>query len=160
VIFKGTLVDGREGAFLWSASGVAPYCTAKVNSAGCTPGIDWTGTPSASAGSGFVIDAGQILANKVGILFYGKNGPLAQPLQGGWLCVQGPIRRLPAMSSGGTSGCSGQFSVDFNAYVALGLDPGLVSGATVYGQFWSRDPGFAPPNNTNLTGGISFTLAP
>ena len=32
------------------------YCTAKTNSQGCVPAVGSTGTPSATAGSGFVID--------------------------------------------------------------------------------------------------------
>jgi hypothetical protein len=32
------------------------------------------------------------------------------------------------------------------------------SGDTIYAQYWSRDPGFAPPNNYGLTDGLKFTV--
>src|SRR5690349_5757922 len=43
------------------------YCTAKVNSLGCTPSISGTGIPSASSGAGFVITATSVLNNKPGL---------------------------------------------------------------------------------------------
>jgi hypothetical protein len=62
--------------------------------------------------------------------------------------------------SGGSGPCSGTFEVDFNAYAASGIDPGLTAGTTVEGQYWFRDPGFVPPQNTGLSDAIEFTLAP
>ena len=37
---------------------------------------------------------------------------------------------------------------------------GLTAGTAVFGQFWSRDPGFAAPNNIGLTDAILFNIAP
>lgn len=45
---------------------------------------------------------------------------------------------------------------DFNTWVATGLDPALVAGAMVDGQFWFRDPG--SPSTTGLSGGVEFVL--
>jgi hypothetical protein len=142
---------------------VTTYCTAKVNSVGCTGAIGSTGTPSASAGSGFVVTATNVLNNKSGLFFYGINGQIGAPFQGGFLCVKNPIKRTAVQSSNGNpppNDCSGGYSIDFNAYIAGGTDPNLISGQVVDGQYWARDPGFAPPNNTNLTGGIHFTICP
>jgi hypothetical protein len=36
----------------------------------------------------------------------------------------------------------------------------LVPGAPVHAQFWSRDNGFAPPNNTGLTNAVRFVVQP
>jgi hypothetical protein len=139
---------------------VGAYCTAKVNSSGCTPSINFTGAPSATAGSGFTIGATNILNAKFGLFFYGKSGQQAVPFQGGTLCAKAPLIRTSLQTSGGTPPCGGTFNMDFNAYIASGKDPGLVPGTAVDGQYWSRDPGFAPPNNTNLTNGLHFVICP
>ncbi len=140
------------------------YCTAKVNSLGCASAIAFSGTPSASAGSGFAITAGNLLNNVSGLLFYGKSGAAAVPFQGGFFCVQPPITRTQGQASGGTpppaADCSGTFAFDFNAYAASGLDPALTAGKTVWAQYWSRDPGFSLPDNTNLSDALEFTLGP
>ncbi len=137
------------------------YCTAKVNSVGCTPAIGWSGSPSASAGSGFDITATQVLNNKNGFFYYSFNGQQAKPFQGGLLCAKLPLRRTPVQNSGGNpppNDCSGRYSIDFNAFIASGVDPALAPGATVDGQYWARDPGFAAPNNTSLSDAIHFVI--
>ena len=50
--------------------------------------------------------------------------------------------------------------MDFNAWIAQGVDPGLVPGVTVYAQFWTTDDGFAPPGNYGLTDAIDLTIQP
>jgi hypothetical protein len=147
-------------------TGLVPttYCTAKVNSLGCTPAMDSTGIPSKSLTSGFTIKSRDVRNNKSGLLFYGMNGAAALPFQGGTLCVATPIRRTPAVTSGGTAppanDCSGLFQIDFNAFMATGSDPALVAGAAVHTQWWGRDPGFAAPNNTTLSNGLTFVICP
>jgi hypothetical protein len=136
------------------------YCTAKTNSAGCLPSIASSGTPSASAGSGYVLSASQILDGKSGVLFYGKSGPTALPFQGGTLCAAIPLVRTTLQFSGGAPPCGGAFAMDFNAWIASGKDPALVAGQQVNAQYWSRDPGFPPPENTSLTDAVEFTIAP
>ncbi|HVS17319.1 MAG TPA: hypothetical protein VMT18_01875 [Planctomycetota bacterium] len=136
---------------------VALYCTAKTSSSGCLPAISTSGGPSLDAGIGFQIRCTAVEANKVGILFYGKNGAQSLPFQGGFLCVAPPIERLSGQSSGGSSGCTGAFAVDFNAWIAGGFDPDLVSGTKVNGQFWFRDP-TEPISGTGLSAALSFTI--
>ncbi len=141
------------------------YCTAKINSLGCLPLVASNGAPSVSAGSGFDVSCSNVRNAKVGLLLHGVNGRMAQPFQGGVLCVAAPIRRTPSVNSGGSpapaADCSGVWQIDFNAFVAgaLGGTPSpalLVPGTVVVGQWWGRDPGFAAPNNTALSDGIEF----
>lgn len=143
------------------------YCTAKVNSLGCTPVIFSVGTPSTTATSGFEVQADDVRNQKVGILLYSVTGRAALPFSGGFLCVAGPVRRTPGVNSGGaalpTNDCSGEYSVDMNAFAQglLGGTPSpalLVSGTVVDCQWWGRDPGFPSPNNTTLSDALEYTL--
>jgi hypothetical protein len=143
------------------------YCTAKTNSLGCVPAISSVGMPSATAGSGFDIRAVNVRNQKNGLLFYGLNGPVAIPFQGGTLCVQTPLRRTVGVQSGGSAlpinDCSGVFSLDFNAFAAgaLGGSPSpalTIPGTQVHAQWWGRDSGFPPPNNTTLSDALSFLM--
>src|SRR5687767_431108 len=60
------------------------YCTAKLNSQGCTPTVSSTGTPSASATSGFVVQCANAINQKPGLLLYKIGGSAANlPFQGG-----------------------------------------------------------------------------
>jgi hypothetical protein len=136
----------------------AVYCTAKVNSAGCTPSIGSTGTPSASAGSGFVVTTINELNDKFGLYFYSKSGPTNVAFQGGLLCAAPPLVRTKLQNSGGAPPCGGTYTMDFNAYIASGVDPALVAGQQVWLQTWSRDP--ASPSTTNLSDALTFTICP
>ncbi len=92
-------------------------------------------------------------------MVYSTGGAAATPLLGRFLYVGLPFVRTPLQLSGGSSAaCNGQFSFDFNAWIATGFDPTLVAGTTVWAQYWSRDPG--DPDNAYLSHGVSFTLAP
>jgi hypothetical protein len=148
---------------------ITTYCTAKVNSLGCTPAIGATGFPSASAGSGFTIRCDQVRNNKSGLLLYGSTGTTAIAFQCGTLCVKSQIRRTPARVSGGTpppdDDCSGVYAIDMNAFAvgALGGAPAqylTLVGTVVDCQWWGRDPGFAPPCNTTLSAGLQYSVCP
>jgi Tol biopolymer transport system component len=159
--------DGNAASDVFVRDCVPPpaiYCTAKTNSHNCTTGIAYIGTPSASAGSGFLINAANELNNKNGLLFYSQHGAQAAPFQGGLLCVTPPLTRTSVLNSGGNPppsvDCSGTYSRDFNVFIASGKDPTLVSGVRLWCQYWSRDPGFGPPNNTNLTDALTFEIEP
>ncbi len=136
------------------------YCTGKPNSLGCTPSIGFTGSPSASAPSGFVITATNVLNQKNGLCFY-SYAPQSAAFQGGFLCVATPTLRTPPQSSGGaTSGasCTGAFDLDFNAWIASGFDASLVVGAEVYAQYWARDP--QSPSKTSLSNALRLLVNP
>jgi hypothetical protein len=157
----------------WSAAMASPkgvclgagsfttYCTAKLNSQLCFPLIAASGSPTTTGGAGsFTISSSQQINNANGLLIYGFS-QASTPFQGGFLCIGGQIIRTQVQSSGGTSGapnCSGTYSFDMGALIFSGSDPGLVSGATVYTQYWGRDVFLAPPNATSLTQGLRFTI--
>jgi hypothetical protein len=148
---------------------VTTYCTAKVNSLGCTPQIGSTGLPSVAAGAGFNVNAVNIRNNKNGLLFYGVNGQAALPFQGGVLCVKSQIRRTPFVNSGGApapaNDCSGVFSIDMMLFSVGGLGGNPLAALSVPGtivdcQWWGRDPGFLPPNNTTLSDALEYEVCP
>ena len=137
------------------------YCTAKVNSLGCTPSIGATGVSSATASSGFGVDTYNVVNNKPGIYIYGNSGRTAVPLSGGLRCVNTPLRQPFAITSGGNpppNDCSGTYAFNFNAWMTRGPDHALVAGQTVWGQYWSRDP--QSSFRVGLTSAVEFAIGP
>ena len=144
------------------------YCSAKVNSLGCTPTLGSSGVSSATHASGFTVTASNVLNQKLGLWYYSLAGRDRTPFAGGLRCVAPPLHRTPSGSTGGNplpNDCSGSSSIDMNAF-ALGMIGGNPSpvltqpGHTVRMQFVSRDPGFAPPDNLSLTGGFEYVVGP
>ena len=137
------------------------YCTAKVNSLGCTPIIGAFGTASMTNPASFDVSVVNVVSNKPGIFFYGF-APAAIPFQGGWLCVQPPLKRMPPQSSSGVfppSSCTGFFTVDMNARIQSGVDPFLFPGQIVFQQGWYRDPSSSTAG-TGLSDAVGYTIAP
>jgi probable HAF family extracellular repeat protein len=136
------------------------FCTAKVNSLGCTPAMTSSGIASASSTLPFDVGAVNVLNNKNGLLYYGL-APLNAPFQGGTKCVAQPARRTGVQDSFGNAGpndCSGAYSIDLNVLIQGGGDPALAIGETIYTQYWTRDP--ASPSTTGLTDGMAITIFP
>jgi len=148
----------------WAASTCAPlycsspiaYCTAKVNSQGCTPSIDSFGHPTLTGLDDFTIAATNVLNNKSGVLYWGLSSSTA-PFEGGVLCVGQPVVRTGLQLSGGDPGdddCSGAYSLVFTHDYAQ--SKGLTAGTTCFAQYWTRDP--ASASGTGLTNALQFTL--
>jgi hypothetical protein len=125
----------------------ATYCTAKPTSCGTIPSISASGASSAAATSGFVAQAGRARPGKLGFLLYtdgGRRTPPA-PFAGGWLCLEGAVRRAPLTQAAGPSGgCKAVFALDLNAFAAglLGKTPPAylsLPGTQVNCQWWGRD---------------------
>jgi len=139
---------------------VTRYCTAKVNSQGCTPIIGAYGTPSMTHTSRFDVAALDLVSKKNGLFFYGYS-PNAAPWKGGFKCVSAPLRRTPVQSSAGVfppDNCTGVYVYDMNAKIQSGSDPALAPGTTVFGQYWGRDP--TSSFTVGLSDAIHFTIAP
>lgn len=167
--------NGEDVLFTWEGPGVSTdawarfystyqfpeaYCTAKTNSVGCTPTIAFAGSASLTGPDDFTLSASQVLNNKFGVFFWGTS-PHSAPFGGGLLCVHPPIVRTPVQNSLGNSppnDCSGTYTFAFTQSYAA--SEGLTAGDVVYGQFWSRDPGFAAPDNLGLTNAVRFELRP
>lgn len=150
---------GQAAIYAGPGAGPVTYCTAKINSQGCTPAISWSGAPSASSGTPFTIQTSLVINNKPGILFYGISGAAGVPFQGGTLCATPPITRTPGQSSGGNpppDDCSGSLSIDFNAWVQSGIDPLLGAGVRVNAQHWYRDP--TATFGSGLGNALEFTI--
>jgi hypothetical protein len=144
------------------------YCTPKLNSLGCSPLILGYGHASASQTSGFTVTAANVRNQKPGLLLYTLGGRAATPFAGGTLCLAPPLKRnIQGGSSNGSAlpadDCTGAYAVDMNSFAAglLGGPPPpamSVPGTLVQCQWWSRDPGFAPPDAVGLTGGLEYTV--
>lgn len=137
------------------------YCAAKPNSQGCLPGLEFQGHASLTDPAPFLVRAHAVLNQKLGLYLYGTSGDANQPFQGGTLCVQSPLTRMPPIGTGGhplPEDCSGLATVDFNARIQSGIDPRLVVGARIWIQFWSRDP--LDPFGTSLTDALTFRVCP
>jgi hypothetical protein len=145
------------------------YCTAKVNSLGCTPVIASSGASSASQSSGFIISGANVRNLKPGLLLYGTGGRAASPFSGGLLCMLPPLKRGPGVDSGGNpapaNDCSGVYLLDMNNF-ASGAQGGnplpalSIPGTAVDCQWWGRDQGFPAPNNVTLSNALEFVVCP
>ena len=138
------------------------YCTTKVNSYNCTPTMWADGVPSLSNFNDFYVAAFGLVHQTNGLLFYGS-AQAATPFFGGTLCVQPPVARLPVQNTGGgppsfPGACNGQYLLHFDHTFMAAHN--ITAGTMLCMQFWGRDPGFAAPNNVQLTDGLQFTTCP
>lgn len=151
--------DGWVARYDSSCPMRATYCTAKVNSLGCTPSIAMSNAPSASEGAGCMLTTTNVLGNQNGLFLHSTNGAQAASFHGGLLCVNPPLERHAVETSTGTAGtCNGTFREDFDSYIASGADPALVAGASVWIQHWSRDPG--DPFGDGLSDAVTAVICP
>jgi hypothetical protein len=141
------------------------YCTPCTTVNGCTPTMSSIGSPSSTAGGGFVLSANGVDGQRNGTIFYGVSGPAAAP----WApaststrCVAPPVQRTGLQGSAGSlGGCDGSLAIDWNAYIAG--NPGALgnpfgNGDCAWAQAWFRDPLAA--KGTNLSDGLGFVVCP
>ncbi len=138
----------------------AVYCVAKLNSLGCLPSISSSGSATLGAPDNFAIHANNVLNNRPGLVLWSTLAG-ASPFGGGTLCLQAPIRRMPGINAGGSpsgNDCTGNYNQSVSdAYLAAN---GVTSGMTLHFQVWSRDQGFAAPNNIGLSDALRVFICP
>jgi hypothetical protein len=144
-----------------TAPPITTYCTGKPNSLNCTPAIAPSGLPSIGGKYAFFVTATNVLSHRFGALAWGS-AAAQTPFMGGTLCIQSPVRRTALQDSHGTSpggtNCSGWYS--FLMTPQWMQTNGWLAGTTIYGQFFSRDPALAAPNNLSLSNALNFTVVP
>ena len=163
--FNGKASAGAALAYRLDAE-VSSYCTAGSSANGCTAELGWSGTPSATAVSGFTLQASAVDGARAGLYFFGTNGRQAMPWGTGtsYQCVSPPVRRATLAQSGGSVGaCDGTFQADLNALWCPTCpkpqhNPG--AGALVQAQLWFRDPFNTSNQSTSLSDAVEFTVSP
>jgi hypothetical protein len=142
------------------------YCTAGTSASGCQALLSAGGTPSATAGSGFLLSAAGVEAGKDGLFFFGANGRQANSWGNGTSlqCVVPPVKRGGLLAGAGASGtCGGAFTQDLNALwcpTCPKPSHNFGAGAVVQAQLWYRDPASTSNQTTSLSNALEFTLAP
>lgn len=140
------------------------YCTAGTTTSGCLAQIQGSGTPSASASSGFALDVIQMEGAAQGLIFYGVSGRAAAPwgTTSSFVCVKSPTQRTAAQGGGGTPGaCDGALHLDWNSFVSStpgALGAPFSAGQLVQAQGWFRDP--PSPKSTMLSNAVEFAVCP
>jgi Tol biopolymer transport system component len=138
------------------------FCYPIKSPAGCLPVLVGSGTPSASATQGHTLVVRDAPNAQIGIYVYGTNGSGVLPWASGTLCIAPPLQRTNPLPTGGNDApsvdCTGKLTLDFNAWIASGADPGLRTGTPVFVQAWLRDP--THPVGALLTDAAAFLVGP
>jgi hypothetical protein len=144
---------------------VASYCTAGVSSGGCKPQMNSAGVASASAPSGFFLEALWADQGVDGLFFFGTSGRQANPWGNGssYQCVVPPVKRTGLVTSSSPYPfpiCAGTFSRDLNAVWSAKPKKNPGAGVVVQAQLWYRDPLNTSNQSTGLSDALEFTVAP
>jgi hypothetical protein len=155
LIFEATLVDGTEGAFLFSMGELGSrFCSALPNAVS-VDGTRLTATGSTSvAANDLVLSAGPMQPAKPGVFIYGSaqnNGGLGSPFGDGLLCVGGGIVRIATVVSNG----SGVMSHAVDHPTSL-----IAAGDKLHFQTWFRDQGGPGGSGFNLSDALTLVFVP
>jgi hypothetical protein len=142
------------------------YCVAGTSASGCTPSLTTSGTPSATATSGFSLCATGVEGQQDGLFYFGTNGRQARPWGNGMSlqCVAPPVSRTGLLTGTGSAGvCDGELSRDLNAQwcpscPGASKNPG--AGTIVQAQLWYRDPLNTSNQPTSLSEAVEFVVQP
>jgi hypothetical protein len=155
---------GLSSTLSFTIDATVNYCTAGFSAAGCQALLATTGNASATAPSGFNINASGVEGQKDGLYFFGDNGRQANSWGNStsFQCVVPPVIRTNLLTGVGTvNQCDGVFSLDMNAVWTNQPQKNPGAGAVVQAQLWYRDP-FNTANNqaTSLSDAIEFLVDP
>jgi hypothetical protein len=142
---------------------VTSYCTAGTSALGCQALLSASGTPSASALSGFVVTATGIEGQTPGLYFFGTSGKTAVPwgTSSSFKCVPSPAKRGALTWSSGTPGvCDGELDYDLNAHWTQKPVQNPGPGALVQAQLWYRDAQSTSNQKTAFSDALEFTVCP
>ena len=118
-----------------------------------------TGTPSATAASGFCLRSGGAPGIRNGIFFFGTNGRQATPWGNGtsFQCVVPPVVRTGLEQGVGTNGdCDGYHTKDLNALWSGNPAKNPGPGEVCQVQLWYRDPQNTSNQTTSLSDALEF----
>jgi hypothetical protein len=155
---------GVSSQLSFTVAATVNYCTAGTSAAGCQALLSTTGSPSATAPSGFTFEATGVEGQKDGLFFFGDNGRQANSWGNStsFQCVVPPVKRTSLLVGNGHNGqCDGAFSLDMNSVWTNQPAKNPGAGAVVQAQLWYRDP-FNTANNqaTSLSDAIEFLVLP
>lgn len=145
------------------APGLVPSADARVFCHATTPGgpalpaLQPIGIPSASAGSGFVVQHLRVPPSARLQSHYSFAGRSSLPFLSGYRCLRSPVFRLAPVLNSATSSV---YDLDFNALIAQGVHPSLLAGQTVWYQASLRAPATYGSGAFAFTPGLEFTIRP
>jgi hypothetical protein len=154
---------GAAYLFDFGPTPVVNYCTAGTSASGCQATLSGTGTASATAPSGFTINASSVEGSQNGSFFYGTNGRQAIPWGNGtsFQCVVPPVQRAGTLDGTGRPGqCDGSFAQDLNAFWTAQPAKNPGAGALVQAQLWYRDPENTSNQSTSRSDAVEFPVCP
>jgi hypothetical protein len=157
--FGSPTIGGSLEVVLGGVLAPSTYCTAKVNSRGCSPTIFASGLPTLSVADDFHVGASSCLVGKPGMLLWSSHSS-GVAFGGGTLCLGVSIARSPIQfaATRDVGACGGSY--DFHLTQSYLTSVGLAPGASFYSQIWMRDPGFAAPDDVGLTNGLAAVVLP
>lgn len=151
---------GAEWAPNLPASAPATVYCSPSRQFGCPTTLTVDGTPSLSAGSGFVVNFWNVRGDARVQPHFSIAGPAQAPFFGGIRCLRQPVLRLPSTQLiGNAQSCSGTYTFDFLAHATASL-PWLGAGQTVWLQVAAQNPATAALDRFELSAGVRFTLLP
>jgi hypothetical protein len=143
------------------------YCTSGTSAAGCRAQLLGFGSPSVSAGEGFVVQAIFVEWDKRGMLFYGQSGRQATSWGNGtsYQCVSPPVKRGGILENTQPipGQCLGIFNQDLNArWCPTCPQPNHAPtpGQKMQIQFWYRDPLSTSNQTTGLSDALEADVCP